>query len=444
MFMLSITINTQTPPIKLNLTYQQLIEKYGNIDIPVNLEQLEESDYQVSVGGVSRMLVQFTNYFKLLPTWVSLGPGYPETAVYKNIKIRYVDLDPENLKKFTKFKEGFYNQIHKVSEYNFNAQDYLSYTIYNWKSAEALIKEFEDTDVYFINDFQQLQVGGIIGPSAPAIFWYHIPLIPENINQQLRTFLRKSFDGFDEVILSTKRDLEGYIRLGAGVTAKQVYPFIDHNSLKEPRESDIRKVLDKLNLKQDEKKILVVGRMDPIKSQDLAISAIKNVGAKLILVGDGSFTGSTLARGKSSGWREYLNRRAKEEGVEDKVIFAGYLNEEELFAIYKASDVVVLPSKLEGFGLTVCEGWRYRKPAVVSSGAGVSELILDGVNGYKFEAGDVLSLSDAIKKALSAKKEIGELGFETMLQWCSLKASSERLMEIIEDAYKIYQKTPKP
>jgi len=123
--MLSITINTQTPPIKLNLTYQQLIEKYGNVEIPVNLEQLEESDYQISVGGVSRMLVQFTNYFNLLPTWVSLGPGYPETAIYKKIKIRYVDLDPENLKKFTRFKEGFYNQIHKVSEYNFNAQDYL-------------------------------------------------------------------------------------------------------------------------------------------------------------------------------------------------------------------------------------------------------------------------------------------------------------------------------
>ncbi|MGC9211646.1 MAG: glycosyltransferase family 4 protein, partial [Nitrososphaeria archaeon] len=434
--MLSITINSQTPPIKLNLTYQQLIEKYGNVDLPVNIETLDNNDYQVSVGGVSRMLIQFANYFKLSPVWVSLGPGYPERAVFKNMNIRYVDLDPENLKRFTRFKEGFYNQIHKVSQYEFNAQDYLSYTIYNWKSAEALIKEFEKTDVYFVNDFQQLQVGGIIGPSAPAIFWYHIPLIPENLNQQLRTFLRKSFDGFDEVILSTKRDLEGYIRLGAGVAAKQVYPFIDHDSLKEPKESDMSKVLERLNLKNDEKKVLLVGRMDPIKSQDLAISAIKNIDAKLILVGDGSFTGSTLSRGKSSNWLEQLKQVAIKEGVKDKVIFAGYLNENELFALYKASDVVVLPSRTEGFGLTVCEGWRYKKPVVVSDGAGVSELILEGVNGYKFKTGDTKSLSEALKKALSSKKEVGELGYETMLQWCSLKASSERLMEIIEDAYK--------
>mgnify|MGYP001772793519 CR=1 FL=1 len=438
--MLSITINSQTPPIKLNLTYQQLIEKYGSIDVPVNIEMLDNNDYQISVGGVSRMLIQFANYFNLTPSWVSLGPGYPERAVFKNINIRYVDLDPENLKRFTRFKEGFYNQIHKVSQYEFNAQDYLSYTIYNWKSAEALIKEFEQTDVYFINDFQQLQVGGIIGPSAPAIFWYHIPLIPENLNQQLRTFLRKSFDGFDEVILSTKRDLEGYIRLGAGVTAKQVYPFIDHNSLKEPSYADIRNVLDRLNLKDDEKKVLVVGRMDPIKSQDIAIKAIKNIDAKLILVGDGSFTGSTLSRGKSSSWLEQLKQVAINEGVKDKVVFAGYLSEDELFAIYKASDAVVLPSRVEGFGLTVCEGWRYKKPVVVSSGAGVSELILEGINGYRFESGNPSSLSEGIKRALSSKSEVGELGYETMMQWCSLKASSERLMEIIEDAYSIYQK----
>lgn len=440
--MLSITLNSQTPPVKLNLTYQQLIEKYGSIDVPLNIELLDESDYQLTVGGVSRMMLQFVNYFNLKPIWVALGPGYPHRATFKNISLKFVDLDPENLKRFTRFKEGFYNQIHKVSDYSFDPLDYISYTIYNWRSAEALIEEFENTDVYFINDFQQLQVGGIIGPSAPALLWYHIPLVPENLNQQLRTFLRKSFDGFDQVILSTKRDLEGYIKLGATAPAKQVYPFIDPNSLKEPNESVVQGFLDKYNLKRDETKVLVVGRMDPIKSQDLAIKAIKGLEAKLLLVGDGSFTGSTLAKGKSSGWLENLKNTAKAEGVEDKVVFTGYLSEEELFAAYRVSDVVLLPSRLEGFGLTVCEAWRYKKPVVVSDGAGVSELILDGVNGFKFNAGDAESLHNSLQRALSAKNEVNELGYETMLQWCSLKASSERLLELIEDAYRIY-KTPR-
>lgn len=90
--MLSITINSQTPPVRLNLTYQQLIEKYGSIDVPVNIEALESSDYQVTVGGVSRMLIQFANYFNMSPIWVALGPGYPHVFSHAAILMGIYDL----------------------------------------------------------------------------------------------------------------------------------------------------------------------------------------------------------------------------------------------------------------------------------------------------------------------------------------------------------------
>ncbi|MEM0124538.1 MAG: glycosyltransferase family 4 protein [Candidatus Micrarchaeaceae archaeon] len=438
--MISLTVNTQTPPVKINLTFQQLIEKYGELDLPIDLGQLNPEDIQTTVGGVSRMIMQLTENLGLNPIWVSLGPGYPPEAIYKNVKISFVDLDPENLNRFTRFKEGIYTTSHGLSHYKFNPKDYIGYTIYNWNSVKILMEKFDRTDVYFINDFQQLLVGGLIGPSAPAVLWYHIPMIPENLNPETRGFLRRSLDGFDEVILSTKRDLEGVVRLGSKVKVKQIYPFIDPDSLSSSGRHVIQRVLDKLNLKSEDKKVLLVGRMDPIKSQDAAVSAIKGVNAKLILVGNGSFTSTSLGHDKASTWAKTLKELAKKEGVEDKVIFAGYLPDEELNALYDACDVVILPSVIEGFGLSVCEGWKFKKPVVVSKGAGISELILDGVNGFTFDAGNVTGLKDSINRALEAKPEMGEMGYTTMDQWCSIRANSKKINQIMEEVYHSYQK----
>jgi len=437
--MISLTVNTQTPPVKINLTFQQLVEKYGELDMPIDLGQLNPEDIQTTVGGVSRMIMQLADKLGLNPVWVSLGPGYPPEAVYRNVKISFVDLDPENLNRFTRFKEGLYTASHGLSHYKFNPKDYIGYTIYNWNSAKILMEKFDKTDVYFINDFQQLLVGGLIGPSAPAVLWYHIPMVPENLNPENRGFVRRSLDGFDTVILSTKRDLEGVVRLGSRVKAKQIYPFIDPDSLSSPGGHVTQRVLDKLNLKGDDKKVLLVGRMDPIKSQDIAISAIKGVNAKLILVGNGSFTSTSLGHDKASTWAKTLKELARREGVEEKVIFAGYLPDEELNALYETCDVVALPSKIEGFGLSVCEGWRFKKPVVVSRGAGISELILDGVNGFIFDAGDAAGLKDSINRALDAKPEMGEMGYTTMDQWCSLRANSEKIEQVMEEVYYSYK-----
>ncbi|MDG7037349.1 MAG: glycosyltransferase family 1 protein, partial [Nitrososphaerota archaeon] len=71
--MISITVNTQTPPIKFNLTFQQLIEKYGELTIPLDIELLNSEDIQTTVGGVSRMIMQLSGHLGLSPSWVSLG-----------------------------------------------------------------------------------------------------------------------------------------------------------------------------------------------------------------------------------------------------------------------------------------------------------------------------------------------------------------------------------
>lgn len=299
---MKIAINTQTPPIRFSFTYKELLERYGELSIPLDLSNLSDQDYQISVGGVARMMLSLIGNSDLKSRWVALGPGYPPQVTLNGIDIHFVDLPPQLLSNYTKFKEGLYNEAHGLYKYHLVGPEYIAYASYNWLSATKLLEFYSDTDVYLVNDFQQLLIGGIIGPSAPAVLWYHIPFIPEKLSDRIREFLVRSFEGFDLVISSTKRDLEGMVRAGVKVKVKQIYPFIDPSAYSSVSRDEVDMISTKFGLKDQDKVVLLVGRMDPIKSQDIAIKAIKNTDLKLVIAGNGSFTSKSLGHDKASMW----------------------------------------------------------------------------------------------------------------------------------------------
>jgi len=162
-----------------------------------------------------------------------------------------------------------------------------------------------------------------------------------------------------------------------------------------------------------------------MKGQDVIIKALPAIlrrfpKTKLLLIGNGSFTSAKkggLGYHKGAIWQSKLEELVKELGIEENVIFTGYLRDEELRAAYTRSDVIVLPSIQEGFGLVVIEAWLYKKPAIVSSGAGVSELIVQGENGYTFDPKNPEKLAEKVIDVLSHPEKgaaIGEAGFDTV------------------------------
>jgi glycosyltransferase involved in cell wall biosynthesis len=120
-----------------------------------------------------------------------------------------------------------------------------------------------------------------------------------------------------------------------------------------------------------------------------------------MLIGNGSFTSSSsgLKSNKGKEWRNYLEKLAEELKIKDKIIFTGYLPTEKLYSAYKRADLFVLPSIIEGFGLTVIEAWLYEKCAIVSNNAGVAELISEDVNGLTFHPQNI---NDLYEKMLYA------------------------------------------
>ena len=183
--------------------------------------------------------------------------------------------------------------------------------------------------------------------------------------------------------------------------------------------------------------------MDPIKGQDDAVRALATLSkkypqAKLVLAGNGSFTGSSsggLGHSKTSNWRRDLERLAEELKITDRVLFTGHVNHEELNSFYTLSEVVVVTSKTEGFNLTAVEGWLHGKPCVVSLGAGVSELIYNEINGYTFVPSDHHDLADRLEDLLRSPEKAAKMGENgtTMSKQCSVELAVERFREVFEE-----------
>jgi glycosyltransferase involved in cell wall biosynthesis len=119
----------------------------------------------------------------------------------------------------------------------------------------------------------------------------------------------------------------------------------------------------------------------------------------LLVVGDGDL-------------KPYYSSIARQLKLENKVIFAGNVSDEELAEYYTASDVLVLPSKdmSEGFGLTLLEANASGRPCAASNTGGIPEVIRDGYNGFLVPPNDPQALARKIVRLAKDDKKRREMG----------------------------------
>ncbi|MFH1509067.1 MAG: glycosyltransferase family 4 protein [bacterium] len=178
-----------------------------------------------------------------------------------------------------------------------------------------------------------------------------------------------------------------------------------------------------LNLNKDDKIILTVARLMARKGHDKVISALKKVletipQAKYVIVGDGEN-------------KENLVKLVKENNLEDKVIFAGKVSDEDLAKYYSACDILILASRpikddVEGFGMVYVEANIYGKAVIGGRGGGTADAILDGKTGILVDPENEAEIADKIIEILQndeLRNKLalnGKLRAENELQWETL------------------------
>lgn len=145
----------------------------------------------------------------------------------------------------------------------------------------------------------------------------------------------------------------------------------------------------------NKKVILFVGRLAEKKGVSYLIEAIKQIDAKLVIVGSGP-----------------LESELKKQsiGYEKKIQFLGPKTHEELREIYASADIFVAPSitakdgDKEGFGLVLLEAMASGLPVIGSNSGGIPSIVHHGKNGFLVKEKDVNGLIEKIKLLLCDEK----------------------------------------
>jgi D-inositol-3-phosphate glycosyltransferase len=192
----------------------------------------------------------------------------------------------------------------------------------------------------------------------------------------------------------------------------------------------------------DDKTVLFVGRIDPVKGLDTWFRAMKLVVDDdptlrrrmcVCLIGgdldDDIDPDSEMAR---------LQTLKEELGIGDIVTFLGGRAQASLPFYYSAADAVVMPSRYESFGLAALESMACGTPVVASDVGGLSYLVRDGETGFLVPEGDERQFAAKISLLLrdtALRNEMGKRGIEEAQEY-SWSNIAERMIEMYDDLLK--------
>jgi glycosyltransferase involved in cell wall biosynthesis len=230
---------------------------------------------------------------------------------------------------------------------------------------------------------------------APAFLTARLAAEPGDLDLRAGEALEAASARCADLVTAPSRALATLVRRRWRLAARRVR--VVPNPLDEARfspglESEVR-----------EGRVLVVGRVERAKGQDLLVEALPAIRdavpeAHLMLVG------------ADGGARERLGHRAASLGVRDAITFGGARPREELPAIYRSAAVCAVPSRFEAFPYTALEAMACGRPVVATRVGGVPEVVEEQRSGVLVDPDDVVALTGAIAELLRDGAERDRLG----------------------------------
>ena len=207
--------------------------------------------------------------------------------------------------------------------------------------------------------------------------------------------------------------------------------FTIHNclSINNSRISIDNSKLSALNSKPNSYTLGVVSRLEKIKGMDLVVPAFAKVlkehpNTHLIVVGDGSL-------------RATMEQQATELNCAGNITWVGRQPQEELAKWYSQMDIVLMPSRSEGFGLTAIEAMSNGCVMVASNVGGLPEVVRDGICGLLHNSEDIKDMADKISMLINDKETYNRLQTQSLTE--VEKYSFKQYAKLINDLYKRLQ-----
>ena len=261
---------------------------------------------------------------------------------------------------------------------------------YNFLCAKEILKRYkkETYDLIHLQAWYGLKAGLIVKEKTniPLVTTLHTSEYAlrkgKKLHKKIIEIEKLSLELSDKVIIPSKKLKQILLK----------HYRIDKNKLEIVYDGVNTGLCEKVQKKKGSQ-VLFLGRLEPYKGCEFFLKAAKKVLEK-----------NKNVKFMVVGWGKYLKsyvKLTKKLGIEKSVEFIGSVPHEKVSTFYSQSDVYVLPTVFDAFGITVLEAMKCGTPVIVSKTAGVSEVVK---NCIKVDYRDVNKIARKILEVLENEK----------------------------------------
>lgn len=179
--------------------------------------------------------------------------------------------------------------------------------------------------------------------------------------------------------------------------------------------------------------VMVAGRIHTIKGQEWAVRALLQLpeDVQLVIVGNTNlFVGQAH---EDNAHTRYLRSVIEELGLQDRIVWTGFLLRHDLLPLYTQALAVITPSVwLEAFGYVIAEAMACACPVVATANCGAAELITSGQEGYVVPRRDADAIAEAILKIRQQRLTMGQAARRTVLERLAWSQIGPQILAILE------------
>ena len=261
--------------------------------------------------------------------------------------------------------------------------------INNYSIVSGVIARAEQYDIIHAHDWLTYPAGihSKMISGKPLVIHVHATDYDRsrgNVNPDVYAIEKSGMDHADHIItvsnLTRQTVIEKYHQDPAKVTTV-------HNAV-EPLSKEILSIPDKRGVK--DKVVTFLGRITMQKGPEYFVEAAykvlqKNGNVRFVMAGSGDMMNKMI-------------RLAASRNISDRFHFTGFMKGKQVYEIFKSSDVYVMPSVSEPFGISPLEAMQCGVPSIISKQSGCAEILDYAV---KIDYWDIEALADAIYGLIS-------------------------------------------
>jgi len=202
-----------------------------------------------------------------------------------------------------------------------------------------------------------------------------------------------------------------------------VHNGIDVEYFRPPSDEERNRARSKFGISQGKKVVCIIAKLTKNKGHDIlfkAISLLKKKGINPIVICAGA------------GDKDMIYNWAQESDVLENIILPGFIDSRD---VLWASDILALPSRVEGFPLVVIKAMACGVVPIRTSTAGAYDQIDDGINGFIISCEDYKTLADKIELLLTKQELRNEMSIQARKKTQEV-FSLETMLDKIEEIYK--------